>query len=56
MARWKITNVPLSDGWYWWRASCEDDEPQILQVSGGLVTARDLQAFLNAFFAYKFFK
>ncbi len=32
-----ITDKPKDDGWYWWRASKLDTEPDIVEICDGTV-------------------
>ena len=35
--KWFKTNDSLPDGWYFWRASEKDKDPQVVQICGGFI-------------------
>lgn len=37
MSKWQSNIVTLEDGWYWWRASLNDPDPECAQVCNGWI-------------------
>jgi hypothetical protein len=36
-SNWFKTSEPLQNGWYWWRASDKDPEPDCIKIANGII-------------------
>lgn len=34
---WRKSEMPLEDGWYWRKCTADDPEPDIVEVSNGVI-------------------